>query len=271
MSLVFKEYSLTQRIAQRMTSTLTGYNTETLKNGDPEPAPPAKGTFRIYNMRFCPWAQRALIYAAAKNIPTEVVNIHLKEKPDWYFSKHYRGQVPALEHDEGKKHIIESAVIPEYLDDIFPENRILPTDPYEKFQQKLLLDRLVAVAPAFYGAVQSAGDPSIRAEKYAALVKAFEEAEKLLEGEFYSGTSKPGYVDYLIYPNIQRSYWLSHLLPEFPLATSGFPGPKFPKLAKWFHTVGNLPEVVAGSQPTETGVGFFVDYVKGNPDYNFGL
>lgn len=138
-------------------------------------------------MRFCPWAQRALIYAAVHNIPTEVINIHLKDKPDWYFSKHYKGQVPALEHDEGKKVVIESAVIPEYLDDLFPETRVLPTDPYEKVQQRLLLERLVALAPTIYGVVAALKDPTIREEKYAALAKTVEDAEKLLTAEYFSG------------------------------------------------------------------------------------
>ncbi|EFO98529.1 hypothetical protein CRE_20387 [Caenorhabditis remanei] len=252
-------------------SVLAGVNTKVLKNGDAAPSPPAAGTFRIYNMRFCPWAQRALIYASVKHIPSEVINIHLKEKPDWYFSKHYKGQVPALEHDEGKKHVIESAHIPEYLDDLFPETRILPSDPYEKVKQKLLLERLGAVAPAFYGAVQAASNPAVREEKYAELVKAFEQAENLLTSDFYSGNSKPGFVDYLIFPNIQRSFWLSHILKDFPLSSTSFPGPNYPKLTKWYKTLESIPEVAAASQPIEAGVGFFKDYMTGTPNYDYGL
>ncbi|EGT52105.1 hypothetical protein CAEBREN_12387 [Caenorhabditis brenneri] len=254
-------------------SVLAGVNTKVLKNGDPAPAPPAAGTFRIYNMRFCPWAQRALIYASVKNIPSEVINIHLQEKPDWYFSKHYKGQVPALEHDEGKKHVIESAVIPEYLDDLFPETRILPTDPYERVQQRLLLDRLSAVAPAFYGAAQAVKNQEGRAEKFAEVLKAFENAENLLTADFYSGTSKPGFVDYLIYPNIQRAYWLAHVLKDsdFPISATDFPGPNFPKLTKWYKALEAIPEVAAASQPTEYGVGFVNEFLKGTPNYDYGL
>ncbi|CAI5445880.1 unnamed protein product [Caenorhabditis angaria] len=248
---------------------LVGVNTKIVKNGDAEPIL-AAGKFRIYSMRFCPWAQRSLIYAAAKKIPTEIVNIDLKNKPDWYFSKHFKGQVPALEYDG--KHVIESAVIPEYLDDIFPETRILPTDPYQKVQQKLLLARLSEIAPAFYGVVQSVQDPSVREEKVANLLKSLEAAEQLLTGEYYSGTNKPGYADYLFYPNIQRVFWLSNALPGLPLDVAAFPGnAKFPKLTSWFSRIAALPEVIEASQPTETGVGFFKDYVNGSPNYDFGL
>ncbi|PIC37794.1 hypothetical protein B9Z55_010010 [Caenorhabditis nigoni] len=250
---------------------LAGINSKVLKNGDSEPSPPPAGIYRIYNMRFCPWAQRALIYASVKNIPSEVINIHLKEKPDWYFSKHYKGQVPALELDEGKKHVIESAHIPEYLDDLFPESRILPSDPYEKVQQKLLLERLASVAPAFYAAAQAANNPEGRDEKYAALVKAFEDAEKLLTGDFFSGKAKPGFADYLIFPNYQRVFWLAHILPNSPFSSESFPGPQFPKLTKWYKTLDSIPEVAAASQPTEMGVGFFNDYLKGTPNYDYGL
>ncbi|CCD62561.1 Glutathione S-transferase omega [Caenorhabditis elegans] len=251
---------------------LAGVNSKIVKNGDPAPAPPAAGTIRIYNMRFCPWAQRALIYASVKNIPSDVINVHLQEKPDWYFSKHYKGQVPTLEHDEGKKHVIESAVIPEYLDDIYPETRILPTDPYEKVQQKLLLDRISGqVSPAFYGVVQAVKNPDLREEKFADIKKAYDNAEQLLTGDFYSGTSKPGFVDYLLYPNIQRAYWAAHIVPDFPLEAESFPGPNYPRLSKWYKALESIPEVAAASQPTENGVGFFKDYLGGSPNYDYGL
>lgn len=139
-------------------------------------------------MRFCPAAQRALIYASVKKIPSEVININLQQKPDWYFTKNYKGQVPTLEHAEGKKLVIESAVIPEYLDDIFPETKILPSDPYEKVQQKLLLERLSdQLTPAFGRVFRAIKNPEELKEKFESILKAFEEAESLLEGAFYSG------------------------------------------------------------------------------------
>lgn len=47
-------------------------------------------------------SQRVRLILAAKNIPSEEVNIHLKVKPEWFLSRiNPYGQVPVLEH-EGK-------------------------------------------------------------------------------------------------------------------------------------------------------------------------
>ena len=46
--------------------------------------------------------QRVRLIVAAKNIPTEEINIHLKVKPDWFVQKiNPYGKVPVIEH-EGK-------------------------------------------------------------------------------------------------------------------------------------------------------------------------
>ena len=65
------------------------------------------------------------LIAAAKNIRTEEINIHLKVKPEWYLAKiNPYGQVPTIEH-EGKL-IRESAIaFGEYLlAIIFPDSQI---------------------------------------------------------------------------------------------------------------------------------------------------
>eukprot|EP00080_Pristionchus_pacificus_P000336 PDM60356.1 G protein-coupled receptor [Pristionchus pacificus] len=77
---------------------IIGNNTPALRKGDPEP-PLAPGCARIYSMRFCPWAERAVLYAAAKGIEVEIVNINLAEKPVWHFNKHPQGKMPAFEKD----------------------------------------------------------------------------------------------------------------------------------------------------------------------------
>jgi glutathione S-transferase len=46
------------------------------------------------------------------------------------------GRIPALETDEGI--IPESEVIAEYLDDLYPEQALLPDDPYARSQVRLL-------------------------------------------------------------------------------------------------------------------------------------
>jgi glutathione S-transferase len=46
---------------------------------------------------------------------------------DWYLKLNPNGVVPTLDHDGSI--IIDSSVIMEYLDEVFPENSLTPSDP----------------------------------------------------------------------------------------------------------------------------------------------
>uniref|UniRef100_A0A1I7VTP2 GST N-terminal domain-containing protein n=1 Tax=Loa loa TaxID=7209 RepID=A0A1I7VTP2_LOALO len=82
----------------------------------PEPHS-GSGTIRLYSMRFCPYAERAIIYLAKKGLSLT---------------------------------IYESSVIAEYLDEIFPETAILPRHPLAKANQKILAERMSSVASLDY-------------------------------------------------------------------------------------------------------------------------
>lgn len=57
----------------------------------------------------------------------------------WYVKLNPNGVVPTLDHDG--KIIIESCVILEYLEDLFPEVRLRPEDPFERAMMRLWLDK----------------------------------------------------------------------------------------------------------------------------------
>lgn len=69
----------------------------------------------------------------------EVININLKNKPEWYYTKHPFGQIPVLENSQCQL-IYESVIACEYLDDIYPGRKLFPYDPYERARQKMLLE-----------------------------------------------------------------------------------------------------------------------------------
>ena len=54
-----------------------------------------------------------------KNIPFQVTEIDLKNKPDWFLEVSPYGKVPVLDHDG--ELVYESAVINEYLDETFTD------------------------------------------------------------------------------------------------------------------------------------------------------
>lgn len=49
--------------------------------------PRFNGKLRVYNMRYCPFAQRTMLALIAKDIDYEILNIDLVDKPEWLVSK----------------------------------------------------------------------------------------------------------------------------------------------------------------------------------------
>lgn len=74
----------------------------------------------------------------------EVININLKNKPDWLFEKNPFGIVPILETCKGQL-IYESPITCDYLDEAFPGKKLMPSDPYERAFQKMVLEHFSKV------------------------------------------------------------------------------------------------------------------------------
>ncbi|KAI4557853.1 hypothetical protein MJG53_018606 [Ovis ammon polii x Ovis aries] len=118
---------------------MTDDATRTLGKGSIPPGPVPEGIIRLYSMRFCPYAHRTRLVLRAKGIRHEVININLRNKPEWYFTKHPFGQIPVLENSKCQL-IYESVIACEYLDDAYPGRKLYPYDPYERARQKMLLE-----------------------------------------------------------------------------------------------------------------------------------
>eukprot|EP00069_Balaena_mysticetus_P007622 bmy_19312T0 len=118
---------------------MTDDATRTLGKGSAPPGPVPEGLIRLYSMRFCPYAHRTRLVLRAKGIRHEVININLRNKPEWYFTKHPFGQIPVLENSKGQL-IYESVIACEYLDDTYPGRKLYPYDSYERARQKMLLE-----------------------------------------------------------------------------------------------------------------------------------
>ncbi|XP_047280533.1 glutathione S-transferase omega-2 isoform X1 [Homo sapiens] len=118
---------------------MSGDATRTLGKGSQPPGPVPEGLIRIYSMRFCPYSHRTRLVLKAKDIRHEVVNINLRNKPEWYYTKHPFGHIPVLETSQCQL-IYESVIACEYLDDAYPGRKLFPYDPYERARQKMLLE-----------------------------------------------------------------------------------------------------------------------------------
>ncbi|CAG9793942.1 unnamed protein product [Diatraea saccharalis] len=184
-----------------MGSSKVDFNTKHLEKGDP--LPPYNGKLRIYNMRFCPWAQRAILALNAKQLDYEVVNINLQNKPEWLNSKSIFGKVPALEIQDGVT-ICESLIVVEYLDEAYPQRPLLPKDPAKKASDKIIVEAFGPVTSIFYKAIMDpeAITDDVRAAFHRALN--FVQEQLSLRGTKFLGGSEPGYVDYMIWPWFER-------------------------------------------------------------------
>jgi len=223
--------------------------------------PPLKeNQLRLYSMRFCPFVRRAKLVLAAKNIPYEEVNINLADPPEWYLKKNPVGEVPLLEwidrDSKETRSVPESLVVSDYLDDLYSDNRLHPVDPYLRAKQKVLVGRFGNVQSAFYKIF--GGDAQSGIEDLNASLAAYEEA---LQDTFFGG-SKPGMVDYMIWP------WFGYL-PR--LSESGFvlnADGKLPKLADWVKAMQADEAVQETTVPAETVKKFAATVKQGKPDYD---
>lgn len=69
----------------------------------------------------------------------EIVNINLSKKPEWYMEKiNPLGKVPAIQKDD--KILYESAVCCDYLDQVYPNNKLTPDDPYQQAKDRILVE-----------------------------------------------------------------------------------------------------------------------------------
>ncbi|XP_066457131.1 glutathione S-transferase omega-1-like [Eleutherodactylus coqui] len=176
-----------------------------LAKGSADPGPVPDGVIRLYGMRFCPYVQRARLVLIFKEIKHEVVNINLKNKPDWLFEKHPLGLVPSLETPDGKI-IYDSPIVCDYLDEAYPGNKLTPEDPYEKAQQKMLLEHFNTITTVLYTILFAKN----KNEDITDLKKSFFEKFKKLEEELikkntpYFGGKSISMIDYMLWPWFER-------------------------------------------------------------------
>lgn len=194
---------------------------------------PNDGQLRLFSMRFCPFAHRVHLVLNAKNLPYHVAYINLNEKPEWYSKVNASGKVPALQlvNEENEPFLVESLVIAEYLDEKYPEIKLYPSDPFEKAQTKLWIERFGTIAGAFYRLVYEKNTDEVSDELLNTIYTelAHYEAELIKRGTKYFAGAKAGIFDYAIWPWFERFGVLTSIVGEKYNIDD-----KFPKLVKFF-------------------------------------
>jgi len=200
---------------------------------------------------------------AHKNIPHETINVDLKEKPEWFLERNPLGLVPTLEQDD--KIVYESLITCEYLDDTYPQQRLLPTDPFTKAQDAMLVDFYGSKCTAnMYKVMRSEGKDE---EGKEGLVKGLTrlEAELGKRGTFFGG-DKVAMIDFSIWPWFERLPLLSKTAPDTVPSASNFP-----KLFAWTQAMLEEPAVKATCFDLDTHLKFLLSSKAGKPNYDLGL
>lgn len=218
--------------------------------------PLAPGVLRCYSMKYCPFAQRTRLVLLAKNIKHEVINVNLATKPGWLFEKNPVGKVPILEQDG--KLLYESLITCEYLEDMYPNPPLYPLDPWQKAQDRLLIEQSSKVSIASYKTYFAGEDTEMVAKAFRDMQEGLDifEAELMKRRTKFFGGEKPGMLDYMLWPWAERLPMEQELAGDFVL----IPESRFPHLISWIRNMMSDPPVMETYLPLEVHMYFLTTF-----------
>jgi len=196
---------------------------------------------KIYSAVVCPYAHRTRLVLQEKGIDFDLIEIDLQNKPEGFTQVSPYGKVPAITHGENR--VWESAVINEYLNEVFPNPPLLPSSPIAKAQARIWIDFAnTRFTPAFSALLRST-DSQTEAEAKKELYKHLEfiETEGLAKlsgvGPYWFGESV-SLVDLAFFPWFERWGALKHYR-DF-----GIPA-EFTRIKEWKHALKERASVKA--------------------------
>jgi glutathione S-transferase len=200
----------------------------------------------LFSARACPFAHRTRLVLAEKKLDFELVEIDLQNKPAWFNTVSSYGKVPALQH--GRERIIESAIINEYLEEVFPEPPLLPKDPGARATARIWIDYANTRFVSAWGALLRGKTAAEREDGRISLLESLEYIEtRGLElssgnGPYWFGTA-PSLVDFTFYPWFERWAALEHYRGPLPVV-------KFERLRRFRDALAARPSVQHIQNPT---------------------
>jgi len=198
---------------------------------------------QLYFAKASTFSQRTRVVLLEKGIDFTPIEIDLQNKPDGYTQISHYGKVPAIKH--GDVEIYESAIINEYLDEVFPEPALLPRDRAAKAIARIWIDyantRFVPAFNKFLRGKDSQEQEEGRKEFTEALL--YIEQEGLGKGDYLLG-DQFSLVDISFYPLFERLPVLEHFR-KFTLP------PETPRLQTWWNLVSDRQSIQAVANPVD--------------------
>ncbi len=201
----------------------------------------------LYYAKASTFSQRTRVVLLKKGIEFTSTEIDLQNKPKEFLQVSRYGKVPAIKH--GDVELYESAIINEYLDEVFPEKPLLPHDPGAKAIARIWIDyannRFVPAFNKFLRGKDVQEQEQGRREFLESLLYIEQEGLGKLSGDgpFWLG-DKLSLVDISFYPWFERLPVLEHFR-KFALPT------ETPRIQKWWDAVREKKAIKAVANPAD--------------------
>ncbi len=210
-------------------------------------------TVEIFSAEVCPYAHRTRLVLMYKNVDFSLTEIDLKNKPAWFKEVSPYGKVPSIRHDG--RIVYESAIVNEYLDEVFPMPALMPTTPHGRAMARAWVDygntRFNVASYSLVRETDSAAQGALRDELDACLL--FMENEgmrKLGDGPYWLG-AEPSLVDFSYYPFFERFCNVEHYRDyTIPAACT--------RIRAWIDTMKDMPIVREIANPPA----FYIERAK---------
>ncbi len=201
-------------------------------------------SIKLYSAQICPFAQRSRMALLEKGLDFELIEVDLANKSAEFLAVSPYGRVPALVRDTDR--VYESSVINEYLEEVYPEPRLMPADPGLRAEVRVWIDYCNSTFLPHYYDLLTAQDEAERAELKVGLDAKF----RFIETEGLSRLSSAGpywlgadasLLDLTYYPFFDRLVVWRHYrgvtIPD-----------DCPRLARWHEVMGERSSATATAE-----------------------
>ncbi|CRK92152.1 CLUMA_CG005718, isoform A [Clunio marinus] len=242
------------------------YSCET-KTSSKAPTFPDDGKLRLYTMKFCPFGHRSQLIVEANKIPNHTVFVNTKDKPEWFIEKSPTAKVPTLEIPNKPEPLVESLIVSDYLVDYQPNSSLKSSDSYQRALDNILLDRYNGVISLFYAMLRGTAESTPEnVTKFFNALEYYENQLKKRGTKFFNG-SRPGFVDYMIWPWIERI----DIVPNLIKGTFEWDENRFKNFLTWKKDMEQDPTVNTFWLSVEDHTTFITTFAAGNPNFYIQL
>ncbi|MBD2662994.1 glutathione S-transferase, N-terminal domain protein [Richelia sinica FACHB-800] len=202
---------------------------------------------KLYFAKASTFSQRTRVVLLEKGIDFTSIDIDLQNKPEAFTQVSRYGKVPAIQH--GDLEIYESAIINEYLEEVFPQPALLPSDPGAKAVARIWIDyantRFVPAFTKFLRGKDTQEQEQGRREFLESLLYIEQEGLGKLSGNgaYWLGENL-SLVDISFYPWFERLPVLEKFR-NFTLPT------ETPRIKQWWENLRDRDSIQQVANPTE--------------------